>query len=281
MLNYICPNTRKQSARRYCRLGWHARAFKCHKTNYACLSRRLYRHTYLKHTYIHTPKYTHANTSKYTHTYKHQITHIHTHIHNTHTSKYTHKHIKTDTQTYQNKPTQTLNKHGCTSMQIGYKNFVGSMGASYVPIIVSDAVASPPEYAADYTEKIVMLPNSFYATEMYAETHPEVCSCFLYTCFVLVSIPILPSCFLYQYLIFVFCASTWCFFSISSWKLACLTISYGVPSMLHARLIHSSPQGKLNQNEYIYVYTYTYTYVCIYIYIYIYTYMHAYLCTYT
>lgn len=58
--------------------------------------------------------------------------------------------------------------------QIGYKNFVASMGAPYEPLLVSDRVASPPEYQKDYTENLVLLPKSFYVTEDYLLTHPEV-----------------------------------------------------------------------------------------------------------
>lgn len=58
---------------------------------------------------------------------------------------------------------------------MGYKNFVASAGSDYTPLIVTDRVASPPEFAKDdYTEKLLVLSGSFYATEEYSATHPEV-----------------------------------------------------------------------------------------------------------
>jgi hypothetical protein len=58
--------------------------------------------------------------------------------------------------------------------------------SGFEPYIVTDRVASPPEFAEDdYTEKLILLPGSFYATEDYAQTHPEVMLWalgFLYTC---------------------------------------------------------------------------------------------------
>ncbi|KAJ1477436.1 hypothetical protein T484DRAFT_1821296 [Baffinella frigidus] len=53
------------------------------------------------------------------------------------------------------------------AIQVGYKNFVASMGADFEP------VASPPEFASDYSERLVLLPGSFYATEDYSLSHPE------------------------------------------------------------------------------------------------------------
>ena len=86
-------------------------------------------------------------------------------------------------------------------LQLGYKNFVGSMGAPFEPFIASDrsrsappaplpplpppptptprltmarrSVASPPDFAGDFSERLLLLPRSFYATEDYAHSHPE------------------------------------------------------------------------------------------------------------
>jgi hypothetical protein len=33
-------------------------------------------------------------------------------------------------------------------IQVGYKNFVGSMGASFVPFLVGDRIATPPDFAS-------------------------------------------------------------------------------------------------------------------------------------
>jgi hypothetical protein len=35
------------------------------------------------------------------------------------------------------------------------------------------SVASPPEFAGDFSERVLLLPRSFYATEDYARSHPE------------------------------------------------------------------------------------------------------------
>ncbi len=32
-------------------------------------------------------------------------------------------------------------------LQVGFKNFVGSMGAPFVPLLVADRVLAPPEFA--------------------------------------------------------------------------------------------------------------------------------------
>ena len=61
-------------------------------------------------------------------------------------------------------------------VQMGYKNYVGTMGAVWEPLLLSDRVCSPPEFAQDYSEHLVLLPRSFYATEDYAQTHPECLS---------------------------------------------------------------------------------------------------------
>jgi predicted O-linked N-acetylglucosamine transferase (SPINDLY family) len=58
-------------------------------------------------------------------------------------------------------------------LQVGYKNYVGSVGAEWEPLLITDRTCSPPEFARDYSEHLVILPRSFYVTEDYEKTHPE------------------------------------------------------------------------------------------------------------
>jgi len=43
--------------------------------------------------------------------------------------------------------------------------FCGTLGADYVPYIISDAIASPLSLADDYTEKIVQMPHSYFVND--------------------------------------------------------------------------------------------------------------------
>ena len=47
-------------------------------------------------------------------------------------------------------------------VQVGYKNYVGTMGAAWEPFIVTDRFCSPPEFAQDYSEHHIFMPYSFY-----------------------------------------------------------------------------------------------------------------------
>ncbi|KAG9407850.1 hypothetical protein AC1031_021089 [Aphanomyces cochlioides] len=44
---------------------------------------------------------------------------------------------------------------------INYLVYPGTLGASYVDYLVTDAYVTPPEHADHYTEKLIMLPNSY------------------------------------------------------------------------------------------------------------------------
>ncbi|KAH9132448.1 hypothetical protein LEN26_007405 [Aphanomyces euteiches] len=44
---------------------------------------------------------------------------------------------------------------------INYLVYPGTLGASYVDYLITDAYATPPEHADHYTEKLIMLPNSY------------------------------------------------------------------------------------------------------------------------
>ena len=46
--------------------------------------------------------------------------------------------------------------------KVGYKNYVGTVGAEWEPLLVSDRVCSPPEFASHYSEHLLLLPRSFY-----------------------------------------------------------------------------------------------------------------------
>ncbi|KAJ1478531.1 O-GlcNAc transferase [Baffinella frigidus] len=46
-------------------------------------------------------------------------------------------------------------------IQVQYMGFPGSLGASYVHLLVTDKIISPPELAGVYAEKLVVLPNYY------------------------------------------------------------------------------------------------------------------------
>lgn len=54
-------------------------------------------------------------------------------------------------------------------LQVSFKNFVGTSGAPWMTHIVTDRVASPPEYSDFYSERLLFVPPSFYSTEAYRE----------------------------------------------------------------------------------------------------------------
>jgi predicted O-linked N-acetylglucosamine transferase (SPINDLY family) len=40
--------------------------------------------------------------------------------------------------------------------------YVGSAGASYLPVMFADRIVLPPELAPDVSEKVVVMPETFY-----------------------------------------------------------------------------------------------------------------------
>jgi hypothetical protein len=66
-------------------------------------------------------------------------------------------------------------------VQVMWKGWAGSIGADYVPWLISDRISSPPEMADQYTEKVLYTPYS-YATAVARATrspcplHSSLCS---------------------------------------------------------------------------------------------------------
>lgn len=50
-------------------------------------------------------------------------------------------------------------------VQVLYKGFVGTLGASYVGHMVSDRLVSPPEYAEHSTEKFIYMPHTYVVND--------------------------------------------------------------------------------------------------------------------
>lgn len=49
-------------------------------------------------------------------------------------------------------------------LQLQFMGFPGSLGAAYVPFLVTDAIISPPEMSESYSEKLVLL-NCYYLND--------------------------------------------------------------------------------------------------------------------
>jgi hypothetical protein len=47
-------------------------------------------------------------------------------------------------------------------VQMVYPFFVGTAGADYLPLSFNDKIATPPEFASFFSEKLVYIPNSYY-----------------------------------------------------------------------------------------------------------------------
>jgi protein O-GlcNAc transferase len=59
-------------------------------------------------------------------------------------------------------------------IQVAFHGFPGSSGMPDVDYLITDATASPPQYArALYSERLVLMPHTYFATS-YATTHREV-----------------------------------------------------------------------------------------------------------
>ncbi len=50
-------------------------------------------------------------------------------------------------------------------IQVNYLGYPGTMGAAFVDYLIGDRVVTPLEHAADYSEKLVLLPGSYQAND--------------------------------------------------------------------------------------------------------------------
>ena len=57
-------------------------------------------------------------------------------------------------------------------IQVQYLGFPGTLGADYVPFLLTDALVSPPELRAAYSEHLLYLPRSYYVND-YARSHRD------------------------------------------------------------------------------------------------------------
>merc|ERR1711871_269970 len=59
-------------------------------------------------------------------------------------------------------------------VQVLYKGFVGSLGATYVQAMLSDRVLTPPEHAHHLSEKVALMPlGTTYVVNNYVQQEPE------------------------------------------------------------------------------------------------------------
>lgn len=58
-------------------------------------------------------------------------------------------------------------------LQVAYMGFAGTHGASYIPYLISDKVATPPEALEYYTEKMIWMPHSYYVND-YMQSMPFI-----------------------------------------------------------------------------------------------------------
>jgi hypothetical protein len=49
---------------------------------------------------------------------------------------------------------------------VNFLAWVASSGAPFISYLISDAVASPPEFEADYSEKLLLFPYSYFPTDL-------------------------------------------------------------------------------------------------------------------
>jgi protein O-GlcNAc transferase len=54
---------------------------------------------------------------------------------------------------------------GCAPIQVSYLGYPGTIGALYIDYIIADTTVIPAASKADFTEKIVYLPNSYQAND--------------------------------------------------------------------------------------------------------------------
>ena len=57
------------------------------------------------------------------------------------------------------------------AVQIHYLGFCGTLGAPFVDYLITDAVATPVDLCAQYTEKLIFMPHSYFVTD-HAQSHP-------------------------------------------------------------------------------------------------------------
>ena len=51
-------------------------------------------------------------------------------------------------------------------IQVNFLAWVASSGAPFIQYLISDAIASPPEFQADYSEKLLVFPHSYFPTDL-------------------------------------------------------------------------------------------------------------------
>jgi predicted O-linked N-acetylglucosamine transferase (SPINDLY family) len=56
--------------------------------------------------------------------------------------------------------------------QVNYLGYLGTMGASFVDYLIADRFLVPPEHQADYTEKVIYLPNCFQPNDRTRPRYP-------------------------------------------------------------------------------------------------------------
>ena len=55
-------------------------------------------------------------------------------------------------------------------LQVMWKGWAGSIGADYIPLLISDRISSPPEVMSHYTERVAYMPYSYFLND-YRLTH--------------------------------------------------------------------------------------------------------------
>ena len=62
-----------------------------------------------------------------------------------------------------NEVTMSVSSALPAAMQVAFKGYPGTLGATYVQHLITDRLASPPEYAAlGYQEQLVFMPHTYY-----------------------------------------------------------------------------------------------------------------------
>lgn len=58
-------------------------------------------------------------------------------------------------------------------LQVNYLGYPGTMGAEFVDALIGDAIVTPPEQAANYTEKLVLMPHSYQPNDRHRPIPPK------------------------------------------------------------------------------------------------------------
>eukprot|EP01065_Artemidia_motanka_P044057 TRINITY_DN6214_c1_g1_i1.p1 TRINITY_DN6214_c1_g1~~TRINITY_DN6214_c1_g1_i1.p1 ORF type:complete len:924 (+),score=170.80 TRINITY_DN6214_c1_g1_i1:220-2772(+) len=66
--------------------------------------------------------------------------------------------------------------HQPSPVQAQYMGFAGTLGADFIPYIITDPVASPEEHAHIYTEKMLYMPHSYFVNDC-AQSYPQCLEC--------------------------------------------------------------------------------------------------------